>query len=99
VKKNRRVRQVHRWLSIAFTVAVIANIVALVKQEEAAWLGLLAFLPMIPLMLTGLYCSYCRTPTGGVLRVEAPPPLPNESPLEHLNVCLHQLYWKSRPQA
>jgi hypothetical protein len=50
-----RIRQVHRWLSIAFTLAVISNIVALVKQEEAAWLGLLASLPMIPLMLTGLY--------------------------------------------
>jgi hypothetical protein len=52
---NMRVRKVHRWLAIAFALAVIANIVALIKQEEATWLGLLAFLPMIPLMLTGLY--------------------------------------------
>jgi hypothetical protein len=32
---NEWVRQTHRWLSIAFTVAVIVNIVALAKEEPA----------------------------------------------------------------
>ena len=49
------VRQIHRWLSIAFTVAVIVNIVAMMRQEQAVWVGLLALFPLFFLMLTGLY--------------------------------------------
>jgi hypothetical protein len=49
------IRQIHRWLSIAFTIAVIANIVALTMQVQATWIGLLAFVPLIPLLATGLY--------------------------------------------
>jgi hypothetical protein len=49
------IRQIHRWLSIAFTVAVIANIVAMTLQMQAVWIGLLAFVPLIPLLATGLY--------------------------------------------
>jgi heme A synthase len=52
---NTWVRQFHRWLSIAFTVAVIANIVALVQKEQAVWVGLLALLPLALLLFTGLY--------------------------------------------
>ena len=52
---NNWVRQIHRWLSIAFTVAVIVNIVALGRQESAVWIGLLALLPLVLLLLTGLY--------------------------------------------
>jgi quinol-cytochrome oxidoreductase complex cytochrome b subunit len=52
---NTWVRQIHRWLSIAFTVAVIINIVALVQKEPAVWVGLLALLPLALLLLTGLY--------------------------------------------
>jgi len=52
---NKWIRQIHRWLSIAFTVAVIINIVALAREEQAVWVGLLALLPLVLLMLTGLY--------------------------------------------
>jgi hypothetical protein len=52
---NAWIRQIHRWLSIAFTVAVIVNIVAMMQQAEAAWIGLLALFPLVLLMLTGLY--------------------------------------------
>jgi hypothetical protein len=52
---NKWVRQIHRWLSIAFTVAVIVNIVALGQKEPAVWVGLLALLPLGLLLLTGLY--------------------------------------------
>jgi hypothetical protein len=52
---NMWVRQIHRWLSIAFTLAVIANIVTLTLQVQATWIGLLAFVPSIPLLATGLY--------------------------------------------
>jgi hypothetical protein len=36
-------------------VAVIANIVALALKEQAVWVGLLALLPLVLLLLTGLY--------------------------------------------
>jgi hypothetical protein len=49
------IRQLHRWLSIAFTAAVIVNIVALVQKEPAVWVGLLALLPLALLLCTGLY--------------------------------------------
>ncbi len=52
---NAWVRQIHRWLSIAFTVAVIVNIVALRWEKPAAWVGLLALLPLALLLFTGLY--------------------------------------------
>ena len=55
MSSNMWIRQIHRWLSLAFTVAVIANIVALTMQVQATWIGLLAFAPLIPLLATGLY--------------------------------------------
>lgn len=52
---NHWIRQTHRWLSIAFTVAVIINIVALVRQQQAVWVGFLALFPLALLLLSGLY--------------------------------------------
>jgi cellulose synthase/poly-beta-1,6-N-acetylglucosamine synthase-like glycosyltransferase len=52
---NMLIRQTHRWLSIAFTVAVIVNIVAMMMERQAVWVGLLALFPLIVLMLSGLY--------------------------------------------
>ena len=58
MNRNEWVRQAHRWLSITFTVAVIANIVLnLVAREQKVtlWVGLLTLLPLALLLLTGLY--------------------------------------------
>ena len=52
---NHWIREFHRWVSIAFTVAVIINIIAWGRKEQAVWIGLLALLPLILLLLTGLY--------------------------------------------
>ena len=52
---NNWVRQIHRWLSMAFTVAVIVNVIALVQEQQAVWVGLLALFPLALLLLTGLY--------------------------------------------
>lgn len=52
---NNVLRQTHRWLSIAFTVAVIINMVAWSRGEPAVWVGLLALLPLALLMVSGLY--------------------------------------------
>ena len=52
---NVLIRQVHRWLSMAFTLAVIINIVAMMQEKQAVWIGLLALFPLILLLLSGLY--------------------------------------------
>ncbi len=52
---NNRIRQLHRWLSITFTAAMIVNLVALGKAKPALWMGLLVLVPLVLLLLTGLY--------------------------------------------
>ena len=52
---NMSIRQIHRWLSIAFTLAVIVNVIAMMQEKQAVWVGLLALFPLILLMLSGLY--------------------------------------------
>jgi hypothetical protein len=52
---NNLVRQTHRWLSIAFTVTVIANFVALARGEPPAWVTYSPLLPLAFLLLSGLY--------------------------------------------
>ncbi|MBX3480410.1 MAG: hypothetical protein KF842_08415 [Caulobacter sp.] len=55
---NQFIRQTHRWLSIIFTVAVIINIVALMRQSQAFWIGLLALVPLILMLVSGLYLFF-----------------------------------------
>jgi hypothetical protein len=52
---NKWIRQVHRWLSIAFTLTVIANFVALALGEPPLWVVYSPLLPLALLLLTGLY--------------------------------------------
>jgi hypothetical protein len=42
-------------VSVAFTAGVIVNVIALGKGNPAAWVGLLALLPLALLLFTGLY--------------------------------------------
>jgi heme A synthase len=52
---NTWVRQTHRWLSIAFTVTVIANFIAMSRGEPPAWVTYSPLLPLALLLFTGLY--------------------------------------------
>ena len=52
---NTSIRQVHRWLSLAFTLAVIVNVVAMMQEKQVVWVGLLALFPLILLLVSGLY--------------------------------------------
>lgn len=52
---SHRMRQWHRFLSLAFTLAVIANIVAMMIPGSPQWIGFLALVPLIPLLITGIY--------------------------------------------
>jgi hypothetical protein len=52
---NMLIRQVHRWLSIAFTITVIANFVAMGLGEPSAWVVYSPLLPLFLLLFSGLY--------------------------------------------
>ena len=52
---NKWLREIHRWLSIAFTLGVISYIVVMTRGQPLAWVGLFALVPLILLLLTGLY--------------------------------------------
>ena len=49
------IRQIHRWLSIVFTVTVIANFVALARGTPPAWITYSPLFPLALLLFTGLY--------------------------------------------
>jgi heme A synthase len=49
------IRQIHRWLSIAFTVSVIVTFIALAQEEPIVWVSYVPLLPLALLLLTGLY--------------------------------------------
>ena len=51
------IRQVHRWLSIAFTITVLANFAAMAAhgQQPPAWVTYSPLLPLALLLFTGLY--------------------------------------------
>lgn len=48
------VRQTHRWLSMAFTLTVIANFVAMARGTPPAWVTYSPLLPLALLLLSGL---------------------------------------------
>jgi hypothetical protein len=52
---NNLIRQLHRWLSIAFTTGVVVYIVAMQRGRPPGWLGLFPLLPLISLLVSGLY--------------------------------------------
>jgi hypothetical protein len=55
---SKWIRQAHRWVSIAFTITVIANFVALAEaggEMPPAWITYAPLLPLALLMFSGLY--------------------------------------------
>lgn len=52
---SKGVRTFHRWVSILFTLTVIANFAAMTHGPPPAWVTYSPLLPLLLLMLTGLY--------------------------------------------
>lgn len=52
---NVWMRQVHRWLSIAFTVTVIITFVALAQEKPVVWVSYVPLFPLALLVFSGLY--------------------------------------------
>jgi len=55
---SRWIRPFHRWVSILFTLTVIANFVALSQGTPPAWITYSPLLPLALLLLTGLYMFF-----------------------------------------
>jgi hypothetical protein len=49
------IRQGHRWLSIAFTLTVIANFAFMIQGPPPAWVTYSPLLPLALLLFSGLY--------------------------------------------
>lgn len=52
---SHMIRQTHRWISVVFTLTVIANFVALSQGEPPAWVTYSPLLPLALLLFSGLY--------------------------------------------
>ncbi|HWU80701.1 MAG TPA: hypothetical protein VN158_11600 [Caulobacter sp.] len=52
---SNTIRQIHRWLSIAFTAGVLGYIAVMTQGQPPFWVGLFALIPLILLLATGLY--------------------------------------------
>jgi hypothetical protein len=52
---NHWIRQTHRWLSMLFTLTVIANLAAMTQGQPPAWVTYSPLFPLALLLLSGLY--------------------------------------------
>ena len=52
---SKLIRQTHRWLSIAFTLTVIANFVAMTQGQPPSWVTYSPLVPLALLLFSGLY--------------------------------------------
>jgi cellulose synthase/poly-beta-1,6-N-acetylglucosamine synthase-like glycosyltransferase len=55
MNRNQWIRQSHRWLSIAFTLAVIANFVAMALGQPPSLVVYAPLPPLFLLLFSGLY--------------------------------------------
>lgn len=70
---NHWIRQTHRWLSIAFTLTVVANFIARTQGQPAIWVTYSPLIPLALLLLTGLYLfvlPYATKWRGGLRTAE-----------------------------
>ncbi|MFC0099818.1 hypothetical protein ACFFKH_20135 [Micromonospora marina] len=52
---DTRIRQLHRWFSVAFTVTVVITFVALARKDPIVWVSYVPLLPLALLLISGLY--------------------------------------------
>jgi hypothetical protein len=52
---NHWIRQSHRWLSIVFTLTVVANFAVRAQGEPPAWVTYSPLPPLFLMLLSGLY--------------------------------------------
>lgn len=70
---NKWIRQFHRWMSMAFILGVVTYGILMTRGQPPVWVGLMAAVPLIALLLTGIYLfalpyvlKWRGAPRGGV---------------------------------
>jgi hypothetical protein len=73
---SKWIRQLHRWLSIIFTVTVIANFIAMAMGPPPPWIVYSPLIPLFLLLFSGLYMfvlPYAGRWRGGIARERTGP--------------------------
>lgn len=52
---NHWIRQFHRWVSIVFTLTVVATFIALAQEQPKVWVSYTPLAPLALLLISGLY--------------------------------------------
>lgn len=52
---NSPIRTFHRWTSMTFVAGFVTYMVAMIGGPPPAWVGLLALVPLLLLMCSGIY--------------------------------------------
>jgi hypothetical protein len=65
---NKWIRQIHRWLSIVFTLTVLGNFAAMAFGQPPIWLVYAPLVPLFLLLFTGLYMFALPYLSGRPLR-------------------------------
>jgi ABC-type polysaccharide/polyol phosphate export permease len=55
---NTWIRQVHRWMSLAFTASIVIVVISMIaagEEESESWVVYLPLFPLAFLLVTGLY--------------------------------------------
>ncbi|MEU8316362.1 hypothetical protein [Micromonospora sp. NPDC048887] len=52
---DTRIRQLHRWFSVVFTVTVVITFVALAQKDPIVWVSYVPLAPLALLLASGLY--------------------------------------------
>ena len=65
---NHWMRQIHRWLSVVFTLTVVANFAAMTQGPPTPWVTYSPLPPLFLMLATGLYLfalPYIARRSGG----------------------------------
>ena len=65
MSRGRSIRQIHRWLSVAFVVAVVVTSIALATRHGPFWVNYLPLAPLLLLFLSGAYLFVLPYLRGG----------------------------------
>ncbi|MEZ4329928.1 MAG: hypothetical protein R3B40_32160 [Polyangiales bacterium] len=67
---KRITRTTHRWASVVFTLAVVANFAVMSQGQPPVWVSMLPLPPLFVMFVTGAYLfvlPYLNKPSAGQL--------------------------------
>lgn len=73
---SRWVRQIHRWVSVLFTLLVVLNFAVMAADNPPEWVAYLPLPPLFLLLFTGIYLFVLPyfAKRRGAARLDGQPP-------------------------